>query len=70
MGFESIANSGVCKGIPHTTAAGAANASVAVCPPVAADVDLQLVLVAWPTLPEPIKAGILAMVKVAKSQTR
>jgi hypothetical protein len=27
------------------------------------DADLQRVLDAWPTLPEPIKAGILAMIR-------
>ncbi len=29
------------------------------------DPDLASVVTAWPTLPEPVKAGILAMVKVA-----
>jgi hypothetical protein len=29
------------------------------------DPDLVFVLDAWPTLPEPIKAGILAMVRAA-----
>jgi len=30
--------------------------------------DLALVVVAWPTLPEPIRAGILAMVKAASGK--
>jgi len=29
--------------------------------------DLQAVIEAWPSLPEPVKAGILAMVKVARN---
>jgi hypothetical protein len=35
--------------------------SEAVCP----DSDLRTVIEAWPTLPRPIKAGILAMIRVA-----
>ena len=30
--------------------------------------DLADLLTAWPTLPEPVKAGILAMVKAASAQ--
>ena len=44
----------------------AAKASVAVSPPVPADRELRLVIAAWPTLPNPIKAGIIAIVKAAK----
>jgi hypothetical protein len=29
------------------------------------DPELQAVIAAWPTLPEPIRAGILAMVKAS-----
>ena len=32
-----------------------------------ADADLRLIVDAWPALPEPIQAGILAMVKAAKA---
>ena len=43
-------------------------ASDAVCAPVctdpsAADPNLDEIVAAWPILPEPIKAGILAMIK-------
>jgi hypothetical protein len=40
-------------------------------PPISAplaDPDLAAVVDAWPALPEAIKAGILAMVKVAKTR--
>jgi hypothetical protein len=37
--------------------------------PAAEDADLALVFQAWPGLPKPIKAGILAMVRVAAKQT-
>ncbi len=39
------------------------------CPPtpVITDPDLAAVVEAWPDLPEAIKAGILAMVKAARS---
>jgi hypothetical protein len=30
--------------------------------------DLAAVVAAWPTLPEPIRAGILAMVKAASGE--
>src|SRR5947207_1259518 len=50
----------------HTRGTGAAKASVAVCPPVTADPDLLVIVDAWPALPEPIRAGMLAMVKAAK----
>jgi hypothetical protein len=45
---------------------GAAKASAAVLSPVAADGDLRLICEAWPTLPEAIRAGILAMIRVAR----
>ena len=32
------------------------------------DTDLAALVAAWPTLPEPIRAGILAMVKAATGQ--
>jgi len=34
----------------------------------AADASLQAVVAAWPSLPEAIKAGIIAMVKVTSSR--
>jgi len=30
------------------------------------DPDLQAIIERWPTLPEPIKAGILAMIRAAE----
>jgi len=30
------------------------------------DPDLAAIVTAWPTLPEPIRAGILAMVRAAR----
>jgi hypothetical protein len=66
MGFEAITNPAVSSGNRQIQTAGAAKASVALCPPVPADADLRAVVEAWPALAEPIRAGILAMVKVAK----
>jgi hypothetical protein len=39
-------------------------------PPTAGDSDLRRVVEAWPTLPEPVKAGILAMIAVAEQGTK
>ena len=52
--------------ISEVSAAGAVKASVAVSLPMPADADLRLIFDAWPALPEPIRTGILAMVKAAK----
>ena len=46
---------------------GGAKAALALCPPISADEDLRALVEAWPTLPDPIKAGISAMVRAAKS---
>ena len=35
--------------------------------PVHSDADLQQVIAAWPDLPEPLRAGILAMIQASKS---
>jgi hypothetical protein len=67
MEFETIANGTDPVGNPNVPAAGAANASVAVCPPVSADADLQALVEAWPSLPDAIKAGIRAMVHASSS---
>lgn len=45
--------------------AGGAKASLAVFPTLPVDADLRALMKAWPAMPEPIKAGILAMVKAA-----
>jgi len=73
-GVEHDANVQDSAGKSQVAAAGAAKASVAVSPPVPADAargepvdtSLRAVVDAWPTLPEPIKAGVLAMVKVSR----
>ena len=66
MGFEAIANATDSARNQRVAELGAAKASVAVCPPITADADLHLIVDAWPALAEPIRAGILAMVKAAK----
>jgi hypothetical protein len=65
MRFEAITNPAAYSGNQQVSTAGAAKASVALCPPVPADANLRAVVEAWPALPELIKAGILAMVKAA-----
>jgi hypothetical protein len=65
MGFEAITNAPDSAGRPQITWVGAAKALVAVSPPMAADPDLATIVKAWPALPEPIKAGIRAMVTAA-----
>ena len=45
-----------------------AKAAPTLSPPMIADEDLQALVAAWPALPEPIKAGILAMVKASGSR--
>ena len=62
MGFEAMANPPDSEGNQQIPQPGAANASVAVSPPMPANADLEAIAKAWPKLPEPIKAGILAMV--------
>jgi len=47
-------------------AVGAQNADSAVDGAVAADPDLGRLIEAWPTLPEAIRRGILAMVEAAR----
>jgi hypothetical protein len=65
MGFEAIASATVSAGNQRVSDAGAAKASVAVCPPLPADADLNLIVDTWPRLPEPLQADIVAMVKAA-----
>ena len=45
---------------------GAVSGAVPVEKPPAGDPDLAQVITAWPTLPDAVKAGIVAMVKAAK----
>ena len=33
------------------------------------DIDLAVIVEAWPTLPEPIRAGIVAMVRASNSES-
>ena len=73
MGVEPATKPPDSAGKPHVSSAGAVKASVAGCLPVGADAargedvepDLRSVVDAWPTLPELIRAAILAIVKVA-----
>ena len=66
MGLEPKTNPQISGQTQQISQAGAAKASVAVSPPMPADADLRLIADAGPALPEPIRAGILAMVKAAK----
>lgn len=64
-GLEADQNSSNSAGTECTVLTGAVEASIALLPPMPADADLRLVLAAWPALPEPIRVGILAMIKAA-----
>jgi hypothetical protein len=66
MGFEAIASQPVSAGNEQISEHGAAKASVAISPPIPANAELRLIVDAWPTLPGPLKAAILAMVNAAK----
>jgi hypothetical protein len=61
-GFEPISNSSGNQGDSDESGAesGARGAQIKLKDP-----DLGAIIDAWPTLPEPIKAGILAMVRTA-----
>jgi hypothetical protein len=50
---------------PMVLPGGAPKALPAVWPPVIADADLRSIVDAWPTLPDALKAGIVAMVRAA-----
>jgi hypothetical protein len=65
MGLEAITNPPIATGNEHISEPGAVKASVAVLPPVPADADLRLICDAWPTLPDAIKAGIIAMINAS-----
>jgi hypothetical protein len=64
-GVEPAANLQISAEKLHVAPNGAPKASPTLCPPMTADDDLRAVNDAWPTLPAPIKAGILALVKAA-----
>ncbi len=66
VGLESIGNGGIPEEKPQNTDAGAVKGAVALSPPMPADADLQAVVDAWPSLPAPIRAAMLAMVKAGK----
>ena len=66
-GVEPDQNPPDCAETECVSMAGAPKALPAVCPPLPADADLRVICEAWSVLPEPIKAGILAMVKAAKA---
>jgi hypothetical protein len=67
MGLEPSLKSLVSSTKPLISEPGAAEASVAVSPPMPADDALRQIVDAWPALPDAIKAGILAMVTALKS---
>ena len=65
VGFEPNGNPTVPGRKGQTVKAESVKASVAQCPPMVADAELAALVEAWPTLPAPIKAGILAMLRAA-----
>ena len=64
-GFSVQAKERENEPIPHDSSAGAAPALQMGRISAVSDPDLRLLTEAWPTLPDPLKAGILAMVKAA-----
>jgi hypothetical protein len=66
LGFEPNENLAILGQDQQNPTAGAAKASAVASSPMFDDEYLAAVLQAWPRFPEPIKAGILAMVKAAK----
>jgi hypothetical protein len=67
-GVESDSNPLVSSENDQISDAGAAKASVAVSPPMSANVDLHTVIDSWPHLPDALKAGIVVMVKAARKE--
>jgi hypothetical protein len=65
MGFEAIANTGDSVGNQQVSQAGAAKASVALCPSITADADLTEIVEGWPALPKELRMGIVVMVRGA-----
>ncbi len=67
---QTVAPTSTCASSPEQLGAflGAPAATPAPAAPSAADPDLAAVLSAWHNLPEPVKAGILAMVKATKQR--
>jgi hypothetical protein len=71
MGVEPATKTLDSAGKPHVSSPGAAKVAVVGCPPVGAGAvgggpagpGLRAVVDAWPMLPEPIKTGILAIVR-------
>src|SRR5687768_13429026 len=66
-GIRTHALPSLCQGeISRFPPPGAPKASPTLILPVPEDADLRLIVDAWPALPEPIRTGILAIVKAAK----
>ena len=65
VGLEATAKPPVPLAKSQMSTGGAVKASVAQSTPVVADEDLSAVVAAWPTLPDAMRAGIVAMVKAA-----
>jgi hypothetical protein len=63
MGIELTSNSPEKSAFPDP--GGAESGAVLTQPPILAP-ELAALIDAWPRLPEPIKAGIMAMVRAAK----
>jgi hypothetical protein len=64
-GIEPYAHSHISAEKLQGLNSGAPKASPTLCPPMVADAELQAVIEAWPALPEPIRVGILAMVRAS-----
>lgn len=65
-GVEPSANPHISGENEHVAPGGAPKASPTLSLPMVADADLQAVIDAWPAMPAPIRAGILAMIRAAK----
>ena len=65
---DSLANSPIPTPCGAESGAVAAEKPLSQPEPVITDPTLAAVIVAWPTLPEPVKAGIVAMIRATVGQ--
>jgi hypothetical protein len=63
-GVEPDLNLSVSIGNQHPSDPEAAKASVVLSPPLGADRDFCRIIDAWPTLPKPIRAAIMALINL------